>query len=135
MTKGQEGLTLVEVLASVVLLTIVLTSIMFLFVQMESMNKMNEGKQQATSISKDILIEWKNKDYGSFFKHPNDFDRIEKDYYVFTTEKNDFPVEIWLKKQPELVNEKEQAHVLIVKVFNERKRPLSELYGYTFVKE
>ncbi|SER85729.1 hypothetical protein [Psychrobacillus sp. OK032] len=64
--KNTEGLTLIEVLASIVLLSIVIISFISIFPQMTLMNTKTEDNLQAANVGKELLVELRNYKYDEF---------------------------------------------------------------------
>lgn len=64
--KNTKGLTLIEVLASIVLLSIVIISFLPLFPQISLMNTKTEDNLQAANVGKELLVELRNYKYSEF---------------------------------------------------------------------
>lgn len=144
--NNQKGTTLVEVLLSIVILTIVLTSIMNFFPQMGMINKQNENKTQAISLAKKVLIEeWQTiyiKDqFSEWVKDNNNIlpenleysSPKEKDGYLFYKRKDklaSFDVEVIIKIDPDLKTKPSHANAIHIKLINDKGTIVSENYGY-----
>ncbi len=60
LVRNEKGVTLIEILAAVVILSIILVSLMNFFPQMGFINKLNGEKSQAINTAKQVLIDWQN---------------------------------------------------------------------------
>jgi prepilin-type N-terminal cleavage/methylation domain-containing protein len=148
--KSEKGVTLVEVLAAITLLSIVLVSMLGMFPQMGMVNTHNEAKAQAINIAKEILIDWQEdsavklfiKETGhtvGFAQTPGDkvnytdFSSTSfPEYYFFETTKDHYDVHIKIKKNSKIkvVSSEAQVNQIIVQLLNERGNIVSETYGY-----
>src|SRR5581483_8216393 len=70
LVKNEKGLTLLEVLISIVILSIILVSFMGIFPQMGMMNQQNSNKEQAVNTAKRLLISWENDSNIKAFLNP-----------------------------------------------------------------
>jgi len=57
--KNSNGFSLIEILASIVLLTVVISLFLSVFPQMANMNNRNSGNLDAANIAKELLVEIK----------------------------------------------------------------------------
>jgi uncharacterized pyridoxamine 5'-phosphate oxidase family protein len=147
--KGEKGVTLVEVLASITLLSIVLITTMNIFPQMGMLNKHNEDKAQAINMAKEILIDWQEADEVEEFIKENrtsgftpiagnpkvaytnfSYDTEADGYYYFITTKDQYDVHIKIKKSPKINSSSGQVNQITVQLLNERGNVVSETYGY-----
>ena len=147
--KSEKGVTLVEVLASITLLSIVLITTMNIFAQMGKLNKHNEDKAQAINMAKEILIDWQEADEVKEFIKENrttgftpvagntkvSYTRFSYDiepagYYYFETTKDQYEVHIKIKKSPKIDSNSGQVNQITVQLLNERGNLVSETYGY-----
>lgn len=139
--RKEKGLTLLEVLLSILLLTIILVTVMNFFPQMGLMNKQNETKQQAINLAKKELLDWQKKgpQLKSFLLNPTssilpgynpNYEPSDTNFYYFTYEKDNLDVVIKIKKEPDLKTNPSKAHLIHIKLLNERKNTISETYGY-----
>ncbi|MCQ6273511.1 prepilin-type N-terminal cleavage/methylation domain-containing protein [Bacillus sp. V3B] len=147
---NQKGVTLLEVLLSIVILTIILVSIMNLLPQMGFMNKQNEDKQQAINLAKKELIYWQgtleSSNFTSFKGNPEqDYPFIEEDDIISTNidtiiietdttgpANSIFNVEVIIQKDSDLDSEPIKAYPLHIKLFKNKGTLVSETYGYVF---
>ncbi|CAH2716273.1 hypothetical protein BACCIP111895_03457 [Neobacillus rhizosphaerae] len=65
--QNEKGVTLLEVLISIVILSIIFLSVMRFFPQMGFMNNQNAEKTQAINTAKEILIDWQNSPHAKAF--------------------------------------------------------------------
>lgn len=149
MIKSEEGVTLVEVLVSITLLSIVLITLMNIFPQMGMMNKYNEDKAQAINTAKEILIDWQDADELKEFIKENrtsgftpiagntkvaytnfSYDTEDDGYYYFVTTKDHYEVHIKIKKAPKIDSSSGQVNQITVQLLNEKGNVVGETYGY-----
>lgn len=138
--QDEKGFTLIEILLSIVILTIILVSIMNFFPQMGLFNRYNLEKTEAINLAKKELVEWQKADFEKFLAQPStknipEFNRYEEPYYIFVDEQNNYTVEIWLKNKSDLQTAPTKAHELQVKILDDKNNLLSETYGYYLYKE
>jgi prepilin-type N-terminal cleavage/methylation domain-containing protein len=153
--KDEKGVTLVEVIAAMALLSIILISIMGIFPQMGFINKQNEDKSQAVNSAKQILNEWKSEDTVTGEKvisalkkeTPTSIDwplapevtptSSTDPFYTF--KKTDIKSDIKIWKSPETgfggENDLINTYKILVQVKNERDTVIGETYGYIVVKK
>lgn len=140
---NQKGVTLLEVLLSIVILTIILVTIMNFFPQMAGMNKHNEDKQQAINLAKKELIDWQGrKDIKEVLANPSTVDTelttlsdyVKKDntYYYFKGTSNDheFDVEVKIEQTSNILTTPLQANAIHVILRNSHGIEVSKTYGY-----
>lgn len=147
--KEEKGVTLIEVLLAMTLLSIILISFLGMFPQMGTVNKINQDKAQATNIAKEILINWENSTVVQTFlrsssqtsgflpNHVNDFvnytnfDPIKfPDFYYFETTNDIYDVQIKIKKSPNNSSNNSHIHQIVIQLLNERGNVVSETFGY-----
>lgn len=80
---NSRGFTLVEVLASVVLLAVVISLSLSIFPNMFRTNDVNEQSLDAVAIAKDVLVQMKNNQNGAF---------ISKDLFVIAEAGDPAPI-------------------------------------------
>jgi prepilin-type N-terminal cleavage/methylation domain-containing protein len=144
-TQNEKGVTLIEVLASIVILSIILMSVMKFFPQMGFMNKQNEDKTQAINIAKEILINWQESSEVKWFLVKKDqvtgFISVDAkveyknfnsdaDYYYFETSKDIYNVHIKIKKSPSTSSRLSSVHSIVIQLLNKKGNVVSETYGY-----
>ncbi|MEK4486618.1 type II secretion system protein [Psychrobacillus sp. FSL H8-0484] len=85
--KNKNGFTLIEILASVVLLTIVISMFLSIFPQMANMNNRTGDNLDAANVGKELLVLVKKNAYTSFLN--NDSNLIIKTTIRNLTKKED----------------------------------------------
>ncbi|MDQ0975659.1 prepilin-type N-terminal cleavage/methylation domain-containing protein [Neobacillus niacini] len=153
--SNEKGVTLVEVIAAISLLSIVLIGIMGIFPQMGFINKHNEDKSQAINSAKQILNEWKSEDTVTGEKVisalkketptsidwpiPPEVTTTSTTDTFYTFKKNDINSEIRIWKNPETgfggENDLIKTYKILVQVKNKRDTIIGETYGYIVVKK
>jgi prepilin-type N-terminal cleavage/methylation domain-containing protein len=137
MNEKEKGLTLIEVLISIVILSIVLLSIISIFPQMGFMNNENADKTQAINTAKEVLIEWQNsEDIKNFLRNPSgtvlsSYYKTESGYFYFKTVKDNYNVFIKIKMSSDLVSSSpNKTYFIQVELLNKRNNKIGETYGY-----
>ncbi|MEH7249918.1 prepilin-type N-terminal cleavage/methylation domain-containing protein [Neobacillus niacini] len=149
--KNEKGVTLLEVLLAMAILSIVLISFMNMFPQMGMMNKKNEEKTQAINTAKEILIDWQesvkvkefitrsdrtvgftpnnvtDKTYYTSF-NPN----LTGTDYIFGTVKGIYSVTIKIKKTARTreTSKAYKIHLIEIQLLNDKGNAVSKTYGY-----
>ncbi len=134
--KNEQGLTLIEVLASIVLLSIVIVSFLSLFPQITNFNKSTEVNLQAAATAKEVRVLVKEK--FTNFDSPSPLNVLESETIEIsdTTIKyngfyNNFPIEVViLKNKKDVSGDFEDLYQMKVSVFNENSTEISYTYGY-----
>ncbi|MFD2046319.1 prepilin-type N-terminal cleavage/methylation domain-containing protein [Ornithinibacillus salinisoli] len=138
---NENGITLLEVLLSITILTIILISLMSIFQQMGVFNQKNEDKSQAVNDAKQILLEWQsNQDLKTFLSNPtlNEIpDAItERDTYFYAEKDRGNEKEIVnIAKDSDLASEPVKAHQIHVQLLDENNTVIGERFGYIIVEE
>jgi prepilin-type N-terminal cleavage/methylation domain-containing protein len=138
--KQENGVTLLEVLLAMAILSIVLISFMSMFPQMGMMNKHNEDKTQAINTAKDILFEWQNSEVVENFlttptsTPPPGYDRKDLDWYYFKTVKGNFDIEIKIRIKTDLVSLPRKTHQVHIQLFKDSHQLVTETYGYIILQ-
>ncbi|MEH7304937.1 type IV pilus modification PilV family protein [Neobacillus drentensis] len=137
---NEKGLTLTEVLASLVILSIIFLSILRFFPQMGLMNKVNEDKTQAINTAKQLLIVWQNSiEVQNYLEDQTTgslpgFVKSEGDFYYCKTTEGDFTANIKIKRTSELTSAATaspfEVHYIEIQLLNKRNTVVSEIYGY-----
>jgi hypothetical protein len=141
--KDEKGVTLVEVLTSITLLSIVLITLMNIFPQMGMMNNHNKMKTQGINTAKEVLLKWQNDNdrLKLFFATPDvsvipEFKQINGNVYNFEYENGDFLVSVDINKNFSKESDIYNAHLIVVKLYNINKTDtvVSETYGYVKIR-
>lgn len=143
--KNEKGLTLIEVLASIVILSIILLTLMRFFPQMGLMNTQNQGKTQAINMARQVLVEWENTSSTAmslFFTSPStspfpqyQLQDSNGDYFIFKKASTigNFTIYIKIKKSSDFDlyhTPVYNTNLIIVQVFNQKNTLVTETYGY-----
>jgi type II secretory pathway pseudopilin PulG len=153
--NNEKGITLVEILASVTILSIILISLMGFFTQMGMMNKNNGDKTQAINTAKQVLLEWKdsstlknklaNANPSSVLSPEVEINSVkynfseDSTFFKFESTNTSTKLSIKVKKTPEVPNNPSspyystspyKLHYIHVMVQNEKKNQISETYGF-----
>jgi prepilin-type N-terminal cleavage/methylation domain-containing protein len=141
LVHNEKGVTLLEVLLSITILSIILLSITNFFPQMGMMNKHNEEKSQGMNFAKQVLVDWKTSQRVIDFikapapaNRPEEYKSEDESYYYFSTIKNDFDVHIKIKKESDLHSTPSKAHLIQIQL-QENSDTVSETYGYLTIDE
>lgn len=140
MLKDEKGITLVEILASITLLSIILVSIITFFPQVGMNNKHNEEKIQAINLAKKVLAHWTDdagNEVSTFIKGsgstPGPYDyEIEPDdldHFYFKKELEGFNVVVKLAKD----TGEDRPYPVTIQIGKSGK-VLTETYGYITVR-
>lgn len=144
--KNENGLTLVEILASMVLLSIIFIGFMTIFSQMTLFNDKTYTKLETMNLARQEMAELKAMDFtktlvlselasapANYIKQSSapQKDAINNTFYLFTKEKNDYTYELRFYEVPKLsggprVGELHQIHLIV----RTGAKVNSETYGY-----
>jgi prepilin-type N-terminal cleavage/methylation domain-containing protein len=148
--KNEKGVTLIEVLAAIVILSIILGSIMNFFPQMGLINKINGDKAQAVNTAKKVLIELQGSsevknylDNPSTIEPPSILGAKQSDmvisgesYYSFLKTEGNFKINILIKQNPDLSassgTNTTRSFPIKVQPLNTKNEVITETYGYIF---
>jgi prepilin-type N-terminal cleavage/methylation domain-containing protein len=141
--RNEKGVTLIEVLLSIVILSSILLTTMSFFPQMGLLNNQNQVKTQGINTAKEILLKWQNDSrLDAFFTNPDagvisDYKPIAGDDYNFETDEGEFFVNIKIKKTPSRESNIYNAHLIVIKLYkiNKRDNIVSETYGYVKIRK
>ncbi|MDN4495510.1 type IV pilus modification PilV family protein [Ureibacillus aquaedulcis] len=153
--KNNNGISLIEVLASLVILSIILISFMNFFPQMGQKNVQNENKQEAINIAKKELFYWKSaiensSDFNSFKNNPtsssfsfigsNDIVTFDSNTISIKTDQtkstsSDFSVTTTIHRATDLPSKPKKAYQMDIQLFKKNDILVSETYGYIFYKD
>ena len=141
MIRNEKGITLIEVLLSMAILSIVLLSIVNFFPQMGMMNQYNGDKAVGVNTAKQYLVEWKDSnEVIEFLRYPDSnlppsgYESEDATYYFFKKTTSDFTIHIKIKKSSDLKSPPASAHFIQIEVMEENKT-ISKTYGYVTIDE
>ncbi|MBI0576518.1 type II secretion system protein [Neobacillus cucumis] len=140
--KNEKGITLVELLVSIVILSMILITTMSFFPQMGLLNNQNKVKTQGINTAKEILLKWQNDSrLETFFTTPNggiipEYTGIIGNDYNFETVDSNYFVNIKIKISPSMTSGIYNAHLIVIKLYKNDKRDIliSKTYGYVKVR-
>lgn len=141
--NSEKGVTLVEVLVSITLLSIVLITLMNIFPQMGMMNNHTKLKAQGINTAKEVLLKWQNDNdrIKNFFATPDvsvipEYKPITGNAYNFEYVNGDFLVNVKINKNFSKESDIYNAHLIVVKLYNKNKTDIvvSETYGYVKIR-
>ncbi|MCA1065253.1 type II secretion system protein [Rossellomorea sp. AcN35-11] len=140
MVQDEQGMTLLEVLLSMVILSIVLLTMVNFFPQMGRMNTYNSEKMEAVNIARGELALWKES--GSLGAPPSNYSKYtgtEPDTYdYYTSTVDEYNVQVKIHKVSKLSetgsSSRTKAHQILLQVVEDQKI-VSETYGYLMVNE
>lgn len=127
----QSGFTLVEILASVVLLTVVISLFLTLVPQMFAMNDRTEDNLKATLVAKEVIAAIKQRDYDSQL---NALLVSSPPKYDFTID-NDikykpYNIKVTINPTPDVSGTIQKLYRLTVDVKDKNGKILTTTYGY-----
>jgi Tfp pilus assembly protein PilE len=140
MHKNEKGITLVEILAAITILSVILLSIVQFFPQIERMNQHNDVKTKGMNLAKEVLAQWTHSEKViSFLDNPDDapppsgYQTTDEDHHVFKTKVNGFDVLIKINKHSDLKSTPSEAHYMFIELIDHEGKHVSEIYGYVMV--
>lgn len=144
--RNEKGVTLIEVLVSIVLLSIIFLSVMRFFPQMGLMNNQNQNKAKAINITKEVLINWQESSDVKWFLVKTDqvtgFTSTDPkvaytgfsydlNYYYFETTKDIYDVHIRINRFPETSSRLSSINSIVIQLLDKKNRHVvSETFGY-----
>ena len=139
--QNEKGITLLEVLLSITILSIILLSITNFFPQMGMMNEHNEAKSQGVNEAKKVLVKWKSsQEVIKFLKNPTPANRPreykseDNTHFYFHTSEQGFNIDIKIEKTSDLNSTPFKVHLIQIKLQKDN-RFVSETYGYIPIDE
>lgn len=143
--RNEKGVTLIEVLVSIVILSLVFMSFISFFPQMGLVNKQNIDKNQAINMAKEILINWQESSDVKWFLVKTDnvtgftstdpkvnysnF-HFDSDYYYFETSKDQYTIHIKINKLPNTNSRLVSVNSIFIQLLNKKGNVVSETYGF-----
>ena len=132
--NNENGLTLIEVLASIVLLSIIIVSFLSLFPQISNFNESTEKNLQAAAVAKEVRVlvkEESTNPHPQKFSFTNDRTGPNNGLYSYEGQHNEFPVLIEVDENPFNTNgNRQNLYKFKVTILNDENRQLSETYGF-----
>ncbi|MCS1391339.1 type II secretion system protein [Lysinibacillus boronitolerans] len=145
---NERGISLIEVVASIVLLAIILVSIINLLPQMGKKNNQNEDKQIAVNLASKELAYWQSalqSDFNTLLANPNgtfsfikpdDKLTYDNDTITITTTTKSAPskykTEIKITRKPDLKTSPTKANQISIFIYKNSNILVTEIYGYVF---
>ena len=123
---NEKGLTLLEVLLSITLLSIVMITFLSFFTNAFRFNSINDDSIQAMNIAREqqALIKGKLWNEITAFTFDN-----TTGCYIQNTNEREYDIKMSIKKEPETIDSYRNLHLVHVEVTKDGK-PLSETYTY-----
>lgn len=123
--NNQNGLTLIEVLLSITILSIVLTSFLSFFTDAFRFNSKNDDSIQAMNVAREQQALIKEKPWSEI---TNTY-TPETDYYVQVVTLPNYDVKVSVKKDPETIVTYYNLHLVHIEVLKDEKI-ISETFTY-----
>lgn len=162
--QNEEGITLIEVVASIVILSFIVISFMNFFPQMGKSNIQTGEKQQAINLARSELLYWQEKINKEFLETQSatllqsDVNRVElihvptNSIKIVTTTSNSmtsvsnkYDVIVLIKLESDLTTAPSKAHQIQINIYKENSiqnnslvsgsHPISSTYGYVFIED
>ena len=135
--KNNSGFTLIEILASVVLLTVVLSMFLSIFPQMANMNNRTGDNLDAANVGKELLVKYKNYKTSpdNVFKTtvtnalPPTNTSIEPKISTYIYENFDIVVTIYPKADANVQGSAQSLYLMKIEVMN-GNNTLTTTHGY-----
>lgn len=135
--KNEQGLSLVEVIASILILSIVIIAFVTIFPQMKSSNENTANNLNAANIAKEFLIVFKSKSYDELRTEikVNNFDykitnenplTLEGKYKYIEGEK----VNVRVTVQSSTALSNITLREMLIEILNENNIVIAEIHGY-----
>lgn len=146
-TNNEKGVTLIEIIASIAIISIMLVTVMNFFPQMAKVNQLNIKKNQGVNLVKNELLYWQNtlerelqldptNVKTPIAQCPESLDQYCGIFELQTESETDFQVIVRVSKQSDLTNGAINAHLIQIEIVkSEDHSPVSETYGYIFLSE
>ncbi|QFF99575.1 type II secretion system protein [Psychrobacillus glaciei] len=141
--KNTNGFTLIEILASIVLLTVIISMFLTMFPQMANMNNRTGDNLDAANVGKELLVIIKKNNYNNFSNNTNlaikekihtiSINKSNNDYLLLKDTYKSFFIEIKIynsKVFPD--NSTNQLYKVSIEVKKNEASPtpLTTTYGY-----
>ena len=140
--KNNSGFTLIEILASVVLLTVVLSMFLSIFPQMANMNNRTGDNLDAANVGKEVLVKMKKMSYENITSktnlpidnttYTNSTNNIQiKGTYVTNIENYNVEININKTHDVEINSSTTRLRRFSIKILDDQnKNTLTTTYGY-----
>lgn len=137
---NQTGLTLVEILAAITIITLIIIFLGNLLPLMAKTNQVNEKKMEAVQLAKEQLSTWQE-----YFQAPETNEKPNK--LSFNGEnlvaqyplKNSYTVKVTIYGTDDYerveLSRNVKAHQIHVQIFGEENNMITETYGYIFTNK
>lgn len=141
--QKESGLTLLEVLLSILILTVILVSMMNFFPQMGKMNTQNKEKLETVNLTKKVLNKWQeNDDIKLFLQNPNAIsipefkgETNDNNQFLFETTIKNYKIQVLVNKDSDLNSGPAKPHAMRIVFFDDKDSKVTETYGYIVVNE
>lgn len=141
--KNETGLTLLEVLLSILILTILLISIMNIFPQIGKVNIQNKEKLETINLAKKELKKWQeDDDLKLFLRDPHAvnipaYKGKTKDghFYLFETTVNDYLVQLYVRTESHLDSKPSKVFAATIEFYDDTETKVTESFGYIVVED
>lgn len=140
MLKNEKGITLIEILTAMAILSIIFITVAQFFPQVGQMNHRNDVKTKGINIAKTELVEWtRSPVLINYLKEatnpiPGGFKGISDGHYTFQKVRDGLDVLVKIKVKPDLAPEPSEAHYIQIEVKDQKGKQVSKTYGYVLVE-
>lgn len=143
---NQEGISLLEVLISISILTLIFVTILNIFPQMGFLNQKNESKLQGMNTAKQVLIQWQeDSEVVNYLRNPEIYPKptklVEKEsYFINETSRNQENIIVEIARASDLNLSAAQEgptkiHQIHVQIKNNKNTLIGESFGYLVLEE
>jgi prepilin-type N-terminal cleavage/methylation domain-containing protein len=139
MRLNEKGVTLVEILAAMTILSIILLSIVQFFPQIGRLNQHNDVKMKGMNIAKEVLVEWSHsKEVVGYLNGINPpptgyLSTNDQGFHLFRTKIDGLDVLIKINSNSDLNPGSSAAHYIHIEIQDSTGKHVSETYGYVKV--
>ena len=137
---NQTGLTLIEILAAITIITLIIIFLGNLLPLMAKTNQVNEKKLEAVQLAKEQLSTWQE-----YFQTPESNEKPDKlssngeNLVAEYPLKNNYTVQVTIYGTDDYehleLSGNVKAHQIHVQIFGERDNMITETYGYIFTNK
>ncbi|MEI4769402.1 hypothetical protein WAX74_07055 [Psychrobacillus sp. FJAT-51614] len=129
LSNQEAGFTLIEIIASVLLLTVVITLFITLIPQMFNMNIRTEENLSAVSIGKKVLADIKENKYDSEITQLKNSSAIDTNLTI--TSYNPYKVVVTFSPTPDVEGSIQTLYPLKISIEDSSGKQLTTTYGYS----